>query len=366
MRFFFILMLTFVLGANIYVFYRLCKMVPFLWVKIALIVLGVLLIGCIVLFFLAREALSPTFLSVIYKVGTSWFFIFLYLLMVLLVADLVRVTHILPIQEYFSRSWIGFFSVTGFVAIIMTLGYIKYENKTRVALDIALTKPVPANRNLKIVAVSDMHLGYSIDRKEFEGWVTLINKENPDIILMAGDMIDNSTVPLRQQQMDDVFKQLKSKYGIYACMGNHENISGAKQSIEFLKDAGVHLLRDSAALVNNSFYIVGRNDRSTSNRKEVRDLVEHLDRSKPIIMLDHQPYKLEEVEKNKVDLQISGHTHYGQVWPISWITNAIYEKAHGYLQKGDSHIYVSSGLGLWGGKFRIGTQSEYVVINLKY
>lgn len=359
-------MLTFVLGANIYVFFRLCKMVPVMWGKVTLIILGIALIGCLVLFFLARDAFSPTFLSFIYKVGTSWFFIFLYLLMVLLLADLIRLTHILPIQEYFSKSWIGFFSITGFVAIIMALGYIKYENKVRVELNLDLKKEVPANSDLKIVAVSDIHLGYSIDRKEFEGWVELINKENPDIILMAGDIIDNSVLPLRQQRMDEVFKQLKSKYGVFACMGNHENISGSEESIKFLQDAGVNLLRDSACLVDNSFYIVGRNDRSLHNRKEISEIISSLDKTKPMIMLDHQPYELEKVEQNGVDLQISGHTHRGQVWPISWITDAIYEKSHGYLQKGNSHIYVSSGLGLWGGKFRIGSQSEYVVINLKY
>ncbi|NDV60078.1 metallophosphoesterase [Bacteroides sp. 519] len=366
MKLFFLLMLTFVLGANVYVFYRLCKMMPLMWGKVALIVLAVALVGCIFLFFLARDSFSFTFLSAIYKIGTSWFFIFIYLLMVLLLVDLIRVTHIFPIQQYLSASWTGFFSVTGLVAIIMILGYIKYENKNRVELDITLNKPTTSGSTLKIVAISDLHLGYSIGKKEFEGWVELINKENPDIILMAGDIIDNSLLPVRQQHMEETFRKLKSKYGIYACMGNHEYISGYKESMEFLKEAGVVLLKDSAHLVDNSFYIVGRDDRASNERKATSELVQSIDRSKPIIMLDHQPYNLEEVEKNEVDLQVSGHTHRGQVWPISWITDAIYEKSHGYLQKGNSHIYVSSGIGIWGGKFRINSQSEYAVINLKY
>ncbi|MDL2213509.1 metallophosphoesterase [Bacteroides sp. OttesenSCG-928-E20] len=364
--FFFISMLAFVLGANIYVFYRLCRMMPVTWGKIAIAALGVSLVACFVLVFVARNALPTTVLSAMYKIGTSWFFIFIYLLLVLLVADIARITHLLPIQTYFANSWIGFCSVTGLVAVIISLGYLKYENKTRVKVDVTLQKEAPAGKSLKIVAMSDLHLGYSIGKKEFEGWIELVNKENPDIILMAGDIIDNSLQPVREQHLEESFKKLKSRYGIFACMGNHEYISGYQESMEFLKEAGVVLLRDSALLVNNEFYVVGRDDRMSSTRKETSDLLQQTDRTKPIIMLDHQPYALEEVEKNEVDLQISGHTHRGQIWPISWITDMIYEKSHGYLQKGNSHIYVSSGIGIWGGKYRIGTQSEYVVINLTY
>jgi predicted MPP superfamily phosphohydrolase len=83
-----------------------------------------------------------------------------------------------------------------------------------------------------------------------------------------------------------------------------------------------------------------------------------------IILLDHQPYHLEEAEQNGVDLQLSGHTHRGQIFPINLVTDRVYEKSHGYLRKGNSHIYVTSGIGLWGGKFRIGTQSEYLVMEM--
>lgn len=363
--FFFIFMLLFVLGANFYVFYRLCRMMPLGWGKVALVVAGVALVACFLLCFLMRDVLSATLLSVMYKVGTGWFFVFIYLLMFVLVADVLRLVHVLP-KELFTNSWLGFGTLTGVVAVIMTLGYLKYENKTRVELNLELNKEAPAGRTLKIVGLSDMHLGYSIGRSEFEGWVKLINAENPDLILIAGDLIDNSLLPVRQQKMEEVFKQLKTRYGVFACMGNHEYISGHEESMNFLRDAGVTLLRDSACLIDDAFYVLGRDDRASHRRRPTSEVVAPLDRSKPILMLDHQPYALEEVEKNGVDFQLSGHTHRGQVWPVSWITDAIYEKSHGYLRKGNSHIYVSSGIGLWGGKFRIGSQSEYVVINLKY
>ena len=110
--------------------------------------------------------------------------------------------------------------------------------------------------------------------------------------------------------------------------------------------------------------IIGRDDRTNLHRKSVKALTSGLDMSRYTIMLDHQPYHLEQAERAGIDFQLSGHTHYGQVWPISWIENAIYEKAYGMLTKGNTHYYVTSGLGIWGGKFRIGTQSEYVVATL--
>ena len=111
--------------------------------------------------------------------------------------------------------------------------------------------------------------------------------------------------------------------------------------------------------------IVGRDDRTNPHRKSLGQIMEGIDRSKYIIELDHQPYHLEEAEQCGVNFEFAGHTHHGQVWPLNWVTDAIYEDAFGPLTKGKTEYYVSSGLGIWGGKFRIGTQSEYVVATIR-
>lgn len=111
--------------------------------------------------------------------------------------------------------------------------------------------------------------------------------------------------------------------------------------------------------------IVGRDDRTNRRRRSLREVMAGIDRSKYIIEMDHQPYHLEEAEQNGVDFELAGHTHHGQVWPLNWVTDAIYEKAYGSMTKGRTHYYISSGIGIWGGKFRIGTQSEYVVATVK-
>jgi len=281
--------------------------------------------------------------------------------------DLLRFTHLVQLDKFLFGNWATLGMLTGIVSVIMIYGYYNYKHKEKVELFVTVDKNTSMKEPLKIVAVSDLHLGFSIGKREFEQWIELINKENPDIVLLAGDIIDNSIKPLIEQDIASSFKKIKSTYGIYVAFGNHEYIgppSKILKALDFFHRSGVTVLRDSVTLVNGEFYIVGRDDRMNRNRKTIEKLIDSLDHSKPIILLDHQPFLLEEAEKSNIDLQISGHTHRGQIWPVSWITDRIYEKSHGYLKKGNSHIYVSSGIGIWGGKFRIGTQSEYVVIYL--
>ena len=150
---------------------------------------------------------------------------------------------------------------------------------------------------------------------------------------------------------------------IYACLGNHEFYAGHPESKQFYQDAGIHLLIDETAVIDSCIVIVGRDDRSNMRRKPIKDLMDN--KNLYSIVLDHQPYNLDRAEAAGVDFQLSGHTHRGQVWPISWITDRIYECSWGSHQRGNTQFYISSGIGIWGDKFRIGTQSEYVVATLR-
>jgi predicted MPP superfamily phosphohydrolase len=226
---------------------------------------------------------------------------------------------------------------------------------------------------------SDLHIGYHNPRKELARWVDMINAENPDFILIAGDIIDGSMRPVLEERMAEEFHRLKAP--VYACLGNHEFYTGVPEARQFYKDAGINLLIDDAAVIDSSIVIIGRDDRTNMRRKPIKELIDSLDSqcsmfrsasplgsSKNVqysIVLDHQPYNLDRAEAAGVDFQLSGHTHRGQVWPISWITDRIYECSWGSHQRGSTQFYVSSGIGIWGGKFRIGTQSEYVVATLK-
>lgn len=291
-----------------------------------------------------------------YEIGNSWMIFFIYFLFVLVLFHLGRVFHIVP-DSFLRNSLSGTCVVIGAVVAILVYGNFHYRHKYREDIDIETEKPL--SRQLHIVLVSDIHAGYHNRKAELNRWVRLINAENPDLVLVAGDIIDGEMRPLEEWNYADAFHGIEAP--VYACLGNHEYIAGKKLSEEFYGKAGIHLLEDSSAVVEG-IRIVGRDDRSNPARKPLTGLFKA--DSLFTILLDHQPYNLEEAEDAEVDFQFSGHTHHGQVWPGNWITDAIFEKAFGRYRRGNTLYYVSSGLGIWGGKFRIGTRSEYIVLNL--
>lgn len=371
----FIILFLSYLGANYYVFHRIWQaMPPHPIGRIALVAFALIVVSSFFIFYAFGENLPMGLSTALYNIGGSWFFILLFFFIVFFVKDLIgfanRFIHFMPadaLTRYTKENWVGLGFMIGFIALLMICGYLKYNWKVRTEVPIRVDKPIndsTAFGSMRIVAISDLHLGYGITKTELDGWIETINSENPDIVLIAGDIIDASARPLIEGNYAESFKNIKAPMGVYACLGNHEYISGLKNSIDFIEKAGIKLLRDSVAEVDDSFYVVGRDDKMNEQRKSIEQLVKDLDHSKPIILLDHQPYHLDEAEKNNIDLQISGHTHQGQVWPISMITKQLYELDHGHKKKGNTNIIVSSGIGIWGGKFRIGTQSEYVVIDI--
>ena len=248
---------------------------------------------------------------------------------------------------------------------LFVYGYLNYLHKERVPLTLNSAKTM--HKQHRIVMLTDLHLGYHNRVKEFRKWIDKVNAEHAEAILIAGDIIDGSIRALLDQNMAAEFKKLNAP--VYACLGNHEYYSGEPRAKQFYKDAGIHLLIDDHALVpltdGDTLLVVGRDDRTNRRRASLSTLLQKAPKGYYTILMDHQPYHLEEAEQAGVDFQLSGHTHYGQVWPVSWIEDRIYEDAFGPLQKGNTQYYVSSGIGIWGGKFRIGTRSEYVVAEIK-
>ena len=165
--------------------------------------------------------------------------------------------------------------------------------------------------------------------------------------------------------MQEELSRLNAKYGVYMVPGNHEYITGIRHSLHFLEQTPIQVLRDSVVTLPMGIQLVGRDDRWRRSRKSLQELMEKVNPGLPVLLLDHQPMQLEETEAAGVDLQFSGHTHRGQLWPFSWVTDYLFQQSHGYRKWGGSHIYVSSGLSLWGPPFRIGTDSEMVVFNIE-
>lgn len=158
--------------------------------------------------------------------------------------------------------------------------------------------------------------------------------------------------------------------GVYAVTGNHEYIGGIEQSLAYLKTIHVKVLLDTVVTLPNGVQIVGRNDRSAdrgvNGQKPLADLLQLANHQRPIIVMNHQPYNLKEASDLNVDLHLSGHTHHGQIWPINYITQAMFELSWGYLKKGNTHFYVSSGYGTWGPAVRLGNRQEVVIFDITF
>lgn len=222
--------------------------------------------------------------------------------------------------------------------------------------------------SVRIAMVGDLHLGYLINRDDAQRMVDLIMEQEPDLILFVGDILDSSIEPVQGQRMDEELRRLQAPLGVYSCTGNHEYRYEAERKIQWLNDAGIKMLRDSAVLIDNAFYVVGREDFVFSDRLPLSEILnrQNVNVSKPVIVLNHSPNDLDEEVNAGADIALYGHTHHGQAFPGNIATRLVFEVAYGYARKGNTHIYVTSGLGLAGPQYRIGTVSEVVVLNVKF
>jgi predicted MPP superfamily phosphohydrolase len=299
-----------------------------------------------------------------------------YYLMFVIVIDIIRLLNLffgfLPPSFNSIDNNLLFFSIVNLAVIfIIITGYLNAINPVIKKLKIKIDKKSGKLNSLKIAVASDIHLGTVINRRRLKNIVNKINSIEPDIILLPGDVVDEDIGPVIKQNAGELLRTLKAKYGVFAITGNHEYIGGAEAACNYLTEHGIVELRDRAVLIDDSFYLVGREDRASKGfagilRKPLNLLLEGVDKNLPVILMDHQPAHLEEAEKYKIDLQLSGHTHHGQLWPFNYITKKIYEVSTGYKKKGETHYYVSCGVGSWGPPIRTGNRPEIISLILEF
>ncbi len=324
--------------------------------------------------FLENIWLSPVSDLLIW-IGSFWLAAMLYLFLAVLLIDSLRfVNHWLPFlpswvtrNPHPAKQWTAL-GVTGITAVLLMVGYMNALTPRVRTLDLSIPKKTLGLKTLHIVLVSDIHLGTLVGRKRFDKIAARINALEPDLILLPGDIVDEDLAPVIKQNLGDSLKSLRSRWGVFAITGNHEYIGGVEEACRYLEDHGVTMLRDAAIRVSDRFYLVGREDRSIARftgkeRKPLSELMAPVDRKDPVILMDHQPFHLEEGEGNGADLQLSGHTHHGQLWPLNFVTEKVYELSWGYKKKNGTQIYVSCGVGTWGPPVRLGNRPE--IVNIK-
>lgn len=266
--------------------------------------------------------------------------------------------------------------VAGIVTVALTVAVVGYgfsHAKHRKVVTYEVSVPVKKmDREWNIVLISDLHLGAVGSEESLEEMVREINALKPDLICIAGDFFDNDFAAIQNPEAAvKILSRLRPAHGIYACPGNHDSGSTVTQMRQFLADCGIRLLEDESVTIQESLVLLGRLDPSPIGgydgvkRRPAGEILADVNTELPVVVLDHNPAHIDEYG-NAVDLILSGHTHKGQIFPGSLITDRMYTVDYGYYRESPDApaVVVTSGVGTWGMPMRVGTDCEIVRIRL--
>lgn len=315
--------------------------------------------------------------GVLLQVGSFHFVVLLYGVLLALLVDFFRLADRVvpffpaPVRRDPGRAaaW-TLAAVAGLIVLISVAGYLNALHPRVRTLSVAVNKPAGALKGLRIAVASDIHLGTIIRSSRLARIVAQVNALDPDLVLLPGDIVDESVPVEEEEKMTATLASLRAPLGVYAVSGNHEYFGNIDRALGYLRRGGVRVIEDEALVVADAFVLAGRVDPTAARygrpRKSLDEILSGVDRSRPILLLDHQPFRLEEAERNGVDLQVSGHTHAGQLFPLNLINKRVYEQNWGYWRRGSTHYYISCGVGTWGPPIRTGSRPEIVLIEVRF
>lgn len=392
----FLFLLPFYLGVSSYMMFRFFYWMKhcnhrFNWLRFKVpfaVVYLFMALSPVIAFLLPKSAVA----IVIRRISTYWIGIMLYSLLYVVLFDLLRLIakHTkLKNTLLFSRgSVISIGSVVVACAVATCLyGIFNARNIKVNEYSVTVNKSCGSDKHLKAVLVADLHMGYAIGVDHITNMVEKINQQDADIVIIAGDIFDNS-----YDGMDDPegikaqLRSIKSKYGVYAVYGNHdidEKILmgftfdwGGKQlhsekMTNFMKECNIKLINDESVLINYEFYLVGRRDTDKpgtedGTRAEISELTKDLDKTKPIFVLSHEPDELQKTADAGADIDFSGHTHDGQLFPGNLTIGLFWENPCGMIKKDNMYSIVTSGVGVYGTFMRVGTDAEICSVDIDF
>lgn len=331
-------------------------------------------VGLYLFGFIFRKELPDGVMTAIQYICNTWYIASIYITLALLVLELVRLVHRrrpwLPkiITAHWKETKLTlFFLIVAGVTVLMIRAYQRVANPIVKNVYITLPKPAADGRDsLTIVMMSDVHIGEVIGKKMVQKYVALSNAQHPDMVVIVGDVLDYESRWAEKEHIEEDFRRLQAPLGVYIVYGNHEYRANRFAKKRWLEKTGATLLIDSVVMPDSAFYLVGRDDLINKKRAPLHKLLEGVEPDKPVIVLDHQPWAFAEMAMNGVDLGLHGHTHNGQLWPYPLLMKLIYECPYGYGRKGPTQYYVSSGIGIAGPPYRVGTVSELVVLHIRF
>jgi predicted MPP superfamily phosphohydrolase len=362
--------IIFCLPLIIYAGFRIWKLIPQRFFKTLFIV-----------FYILFVASFPLAQKLSHSPGTEWgnsimiagYFslpLLLYLLLCVVLVDLVLgvalLTRILPKEtlkgQRFRRAWL--LLILGVPLVVVLIGAVRNNHPQIREYSIQIPRKSSGIGQLKIAFVSDFHLRETTNRHLITRFVEKVNAASPDIVLVGGDLLDEDRQTEKLAEFKAQFRRLKSRYGVFGILGNHDLYRA--NPMTFFNQAGICLLQDTVEQIDNAFYLVGRKDGRSTSRKSIQELLRECDEKLPVIVLEHRPTDLDNVSRSGADILLAGHTHNGQLFPVNLIVRRYYELSWGYKLKQGTHVFVTSGIQVWGPPVRTAGNSEILIINVSF
>jgi len=371
---FFTVVFTIYFIGNLYLFFKGYNLIPRSGRLLYTLVFIILAATFIAAKFLESKH-STIFSDILNITGGFWlaflfygFIFFLFSDILLMILKLTGTLQAANIPLF--RKWVFIISVSASLLLILG-GFINAVSPVVKKYEIKIAKHADGLNNLRIAAVSDIHLGSIIRKRSIRKLSAVLEELKPDAVFLLGDIIDGELGPVLRGDLLQYFTGPHTKDGLFAITGNHEYIGGAERTIPYIESKGIRIIKDEMIVLPGGIQVIGRIDKdsfrhSGKKRMSVEELIKNADHSYPLILLDHQPAQLDEAEKNGIDLQLSGHTHKGQLWPLNFLINKVFEVGYGYSLKGKTQIIVSSGYGLWGPRVRTSGRSEVLQIDVEF
>ncbi|MEM6822621.1 MAG: metallophosphoesterase [Verrucomicrobiota bacterium] len=315
------------------------------------------------------ESWFPGLGRMLAHIGSWWLGFMAYLFLGCLLFDVfLLIDQVVPVFEHLPVSLLTalrlyFLILCLVIAITLVLGHLN------VCFPRVRQLTLASSLSLRIAVMSDLHLSGLVSPQRLERVVDLINRQHPDLILLPGDIVDDDlSVTAQGETFRNLMRQLKAPLGVFAVTGNHEWISGVQQSVDWLESCQVRVLRDEAIDVG-PLVLAGREDFASSRMgaeasTSLAEILKDVGRSKPLILLDHQPSRIPEAVQNKVNLLLCGHTHHGQFWPFQMLTKRLFPLSYGHRRFDSTDVYVSCGAGAWGPQVRTSSRGEIVLLEL--
>lgn len=393
-----ILMAAVYLAVNFFLWHRVVRLLKNVhgffgrkWVVIAFSIIYFFLFSSVASWTLFDD---PSWVAALKFINNVWIGVFIYAILFAAAAEVV--TFVLWLTKRMRKGYPGYrryIVARGSIVIALVLcfslyGVFHYSDTKVENYSVTIDKHVEGNDSMRIVLVADTHLGYSVGNDMMKQMVDEINEQKPDLVVFAGDIVDNDYYALEDaDEIAETLSGIDSRYGVYGCYGNHDveerliggfTVAGGDDARvqpevdQFVERSGIELLEDESVTVAGDITLIGRKDASKPNsaagsgRKSIEELTAEVDKDNPVICIDHQPSELSQKAKAGVDLDLGGHTHDGQIFPGNLLIGFFWENACGMKKIDDMYSVVTSGVGVWGPAMRVGTDSEIVVVDVNF